>query len=106
MRFDVSDAERLTLPGAGCTQARIHSALSQLDDGGVPSMKQEGRILRDLDLRDGQIPAIGDTVILEDFARCLPRSALDSVSTKGRWWLRPFKWGARTLTLSRASRFA
>ena len=47
--------------------------------------------LTDKDLAAGKKPKVGDTVILSDFTKCFPRSALSSKSEKGKWWLRPYK---------------
>jgi hypothetical protein len=49
------------------------------------------RTLTDADLAAGRKPAIGDTVILSDFARCFPHSAISLESVKGKWWLRPYR---------------
>jgi len=43
------------------------------------------------DLRAGKTPAVGDVVILNDFAACAPESAMTTTSQKGTWWLRPYK---------------
>lgn len=42
------------------------------------------------DLDAGTSPAIGDVVVLDDFERCFPRSAIEDMSRKGKWWLRPY----------------
>ena len=49
------------------------------------------RTLTDADLAAGAKPEVGDTVILRDFAKCFPRSAVESKSVKGKWWLRPYR---------------
>lgn len=49
------------------------------------------RTLTDADLTAGAKPAIGDVVMLRDFARCFPHSAVVSENVKGKWWLRPYR---------------
>ncbi|MCP4644725.1 MAG: hypothetical protein GY851_30065 [bacterium] len=46
--------------------------------------------LTDADLAKGTLPAVGDTVMLTDFASCFPHSAITTASEKGKWWLRPY----------------
>lgn len=38
----------------------------------------------------GKGPAFGESVVLADFERCAPSSALSRTSEKGKWWLRPY----------------
>ena len=57
-----------------------------------------GAVLTDEDLTAGKAPAVGDTVLLTDFAQCFPRSAIGQDSVKGKWRLRPY----RTETASEA----
>lgn len=40
--------------------------------------------------RAGSPTAEGATIILDDFATCLPRSAIATESVKGKWWLREY----------------
>ena len=49
------------------------------------------RVLTDEDLHADKRPRVGDTVMLSDFARCYPRSAISTKSIKGKWWLRPYR---------------
>ena len=42
------------------------------------------------ELDAGTVPQVGDVVILDDFARCFPHSAIAGASQKGKWWLRPY----------------
>ena len=55
------------------------------------SALSEPQVLTDASLASGQQPDTGDTVILSDFARCFPRSAIGSENKAGAWWLRPYK---------------
>ena len=48
------------------------------------------RTLTDDEVARGLMPAVGDTVILTDFARCFPHSAVVSDSQKGKWWNRSY----------------
>ena len=48
-------------------------------------------VLTDTDLERGEQPRVGDTVILSDFEKCSPSSAISTTSVKGQWWLRPYK---------------
>ncbi len=48
-------------------------------------------VLTDKDLAAGKTPKVGDTVILSDFTRCFPRSAVGGKNVKGKWWLRPYE---------------
>ena len=50
-----------------------------------------GGELTDSDLSAGKKPKIGDTVILSDFTRCFPRSAVGNENVKGKWWLRDYQ---------------
>ena len=54
-------------------------------------MAASSATLTDRDLVAGVKPAIGDIVILSDFAKCTPRSAISPTSAKGKWWLRPYR---------------
>ena len=47
-------------------------------------------VLHQADLEAGRAPEVGDTVLLDDFARCFPHSAVSKSSEKGKWWLRPY----------------
>ena len=49
------------------------------------------RVLTDTDLQARKRPRVGDTVILSDFSRCRPRSALRAERVKGKWWVRPYR---------------
>ena len=49
------------------------------------------RVLTQSDLDSGTEPRPGDEVILRDFARLTPRSALSPESARGKWWLRKYK---------------
>ena len=49
-----------------------------------------GAQLTDADLAAGRQPAIGDTVVLRDFARCFPKGACAPTSVKGKWWQRAY----------------
>jgi len=54
-------------------------------------MSQATNTLTDEDIRAGQKPRVGDTVILTDFANCYPHSAIKTESVKGKWWLRSYR---------------
>lgn len=56
----------------------------------------EPRVLTDADLASGEQPAIGDTVVLKDFIRCFPHSAVGMENKPGMWWLRAYKTAAGT----------
>jgi hypothetical protein len=43
------------------------------------------------DLNRGVVPKPGDSVILRDFSKLTPQDALRMKSTRGKWWLRPYK---------------
>jgi hypothetical protein len=47
--------------------------------------------LTEADLDAGRRPAIGDSVVLQDFSRCTPATAVVGQSEKGKWWLRPYR---------------
>ncbi|MBP8954719.1 MAG: hypothetical protein KBI47_20185, partial [Armatimonadetes bacterium] len=47
--------------------------------------------LTDADILAGKTPQVGDVVILSDFSRCEPATAIGAQSEKGKWWLRPYK---------------
>jgi hypothetical protein len=49
-----------------------------------------GEEFSDADLAAGRQPAVGDTVVLRDFARCFPKSACATTSVKGKWWSRAY----------------
>lgn len=51
----------------------------------------QAKTLTDADLARGTVPKPGDEVILRDFSRLTPQSALAESSQKGTWWLRPYK---------------
>jgi len=58
---------------------------------GVSTLSHAAKTLTDSDLEAGKLPAYGDTIILSDFTRCRPRSAVSAASEKGKWWLRPYE---------------
>ena len=41
--------------------------------------------LADADLTAGRQPAVGDGVVLSDFTRCEPQSAIGAASEEGKW---------------------
>lgn len=47
--------------------------------------------LTDTDILAGKTPQVGDVVILSDFSRCEPATAIGAQSEKGKWWLRSYK---------------
>ena len=49
------------------------------------------KLLTECDLDAGVSPAIGDTVILGDWTRCRPQTAVTAESIRGRWWRRPYE---------------
>jgi hypothetical protein len=68
-------------------QAAFLLAVAQAAIGQEP----QSRVLREADLAAGKRPAVGDTVLLSDFTRCFPRSAISTENVKGKWWLRSFR---------------
>ena len=50
-----------------------------------------GRVLTDADIRSGAVVEPGDEVVLRDFSRLEPQSALSEKSEPGKWWLRPYR---------------
>ncbi len=48
------------------------------------------KTLSEKDLDRGIVPKPGDAVILSDFSRVSPKSAVSSDRTKGKWWLRTY----------------
>jgi hypothetical protein len=47
--------------------------------------------LAQADLDRGVVPKPGDSVILRDFSKLAPQNVLSAKSTRGKWWLRPYK---------------
>jgi len=68
---------------------QIRAVIGILAGLGVPAATSWSAQLGDEDIASGRIPAFGDTIILSDFARCEPSTALSESSQKGKWWLRP-----------------
>ena len=62
-------------------------ALPGLARAGEPKQ----RVWTDADLAAGNQPGVGDTVVLRDFSKCFPHSAVSSENVKGKWWLRPYR---------------
>ena len=57
----------------------------------ITSTLCRARVLSQSDLDDGVQPEPGDEVILQDFSKLTPQSALSQRSERGKWWLRPYK---------------
>jgi hypothetical protein len=51
---------------------------------------RQPRTLTDADLDKGTTPAVGDVVMLRDFRRCFPHSAISTTSLPGKWWDRKY----------------
>lgn len=50
-----------------------------------------GADLSQADLNLGAIPKPGDSILLCDFSKLTPQSALSDRSQRGKWWLRPYR---------------
>jgi len=77
-------------------QTRLVLAAIVLSTLAAVGASAEPRVLTDASLASGQHPEVGDTVILSDFARCFPHSAIGPENKAGTWWLRPYTTAAGT----------
>jgi len=57
----------------------------------LPGAAADAKMLAQADLDGGAAPQPGDQVVLRDFSRLTPQDALSNKSTRGKWWLRPYK---------------